>query len=245
MILLRSLIYFLAMSLTILVYGLFIMLFGWLLPMMTRNRIGNHWSSVNMWLLKHVCGLDYRLRGAEHIPAEDEAAIVMSKHQSAWETISLRSIVGGRQSWILKRELMWIPVFGWAIAVMEPIAINRKTGRKAVKQIIKQGREYLDNGNRVILFPEGTRTAPGKKGRYKLGGALLAEATGRQVVPICHNAGVFWRRRDIRKYPGTIDVIIGEPIATQGKNAHEILDEVENWIESTLETLPQTREHHD
>ena len=131
----------------------------------------------------------------------------MSKHQSAWETIALRGIIGGNQSWVLKRELMWIPFFGWAIAIMEPIAINRKAGRKAVVQVIRQGSDYLARGNKVILFPEGTRTAPGTKGRYKLGGALLAEATGRPVVPVCHNAGVFWRRRDIRKYPGMIDVV--------------------------------------
>lgn len=243
MILLRSLLYFVCMALTIFVYGLIIALFGWLLPMKTRNRIGNQWSRVNMWLLKTLCGLDYRMRGAEHLPGE-EAAIVMSKHQSAWETIALRGIIGGRQSWVLKRELMWIPFFGWAIAIMEPIAINRKAGRRAVKQVIVQGSEYLERGNKVILFPEGTRTAPGTKGRYKLGGALLAEKSGCKVVPVCHNAGVFWRRRDIRKYPGMIDVVVGEPIATEGKSAHEILHEVENWIETTLETLPQTRENH-
>ena len=244
MILLRSLLYFVFMALTIVVYGLFLALFGWLLPMRTRNRIGNQWSSVNMWLLKTICGLDYRVRGAENLPGE-EAAIVMSKHQSAWETIALRTIIGGNQSWILKRELMWIPFFGWAIAIMEPIAINRKAGRKAVVQVIRQGREYLERGNKVILFPEGTRTAPGTKGRYKLGGALLAEKSGCKVVPVCHNAGVFWRRRDIRKYPGMIDVVVGEPILTEDRKAQEILDEVEQWIESTLETLPQTRETHE
>ena len=241
MILLRSLLYFVCMAVTIVVYGLLIALFGWLLTMKTRNRIGNQWSHVNMWLLKTLCGLDYRLQGTENLPGE-EAAIVMSKHQSAWETIALRGIIGGNQSWVLKRELMWIPFFGWAIAIMEPIAINRKAGRKAVKQVIRQGSDYLERGNKVILFPEGTRTAPGSKGRYKLGGALLAEATGRPVVPVCHNAGVFWRRRDIRKYPGMIDVVVGKPIETEGKSAHEILGAVEQWIESTLETLPQTRE---
>ena len=243
MILLRSLLYFVCMAVTIVVYGLLIALFGWLLTMKTRNRIGNQWSRVNMWLLKTLCGLDYRLQGTENLPGE-EAAIVMSKHQSAWETIALRGIIGGNQSWVLKRELMWIPFFGWAIAIMEPIAINRKAGRKAVVQVIRQGSEYLERGNKVILFPEGTRTAPGTKGRYKLGGALLAEKSGCKVVPVCHNAGVFWRRRDLRKYPGTIDVVVGEPIETEGKSAHEILDEVENWIETTLETLPRTRDGH-
>jgi 1-acyl-sn-glycerol-3-phosphate acyltransferase len=243
MTLLRSLLYFVCMAVTIIIYGLFIALIGWLLPMKTRNRIGNQWSRVNMWLLKTLCGLDYCLRGTENLPGE-EAAIVMSKHQSAWETIALRGIIGGNQSWVLKRELMWIPFFGWAIAIMEPIAINRKAGRKAVKQVIRQGSEYLARGNKVILFPEGTRTAPGSRGRYKLGGAILAEKSGCKVVPVCHNAGVFWRRRDIRKYPGTIDVVIGKPIATEGRKAQEILDEVENWIETTLETLPQRKENH-
>ena len=162
MILLRSLVYFVFMAVSIVIYGLVIALFGWLMPMRTRNRIGNQWSSLNMWLLKTICGLDYRLRGAENLPGE-EAAIVMSKHQSAWETIALRGIIGGNQSWILKRELMWIPFFGWAIAIMEPIAINRKAGRKGVRQVIEQCSEYLKRGNKVILFPEGTRTAPGAR----------------------------------------------------------------------------------
>lgn len=240
MILLRSYTYFVFLTLSVILYGLFIALFGWLLPMKTRNGVGNQWSHVNLWLLKTICGLDYRLTGAENLI--HEASIVMSKHQSAWETIALRHIVGGKQSWIMKRELVWVPIFGWAVAVMEPIAINRKAGRKAVKQIIEQGRGYLENGNHVILFPEGTRTAPGAKGRYKLGGALLAEATGYPVVPVCHNAGVFWRRRDIRKYPGTIEVVVGKPIETAGRSAQEIIQDVEQWIESTLETLPQTRE---
>ena len=236
----RSLIYFVLMALSIIIYGLPLSLVALLIPIPARNRLANNWARVNLFLLKHTCGLDYRVQGKEHLP--DGAAIIMSKHQSTWETISLRHIIGGKQSWVLKRELMWVPIFGWAMFFMSPIAINRKAGRKAVKQVVTQGTDYLDKGHRIIIFPEGTRTPFGSHGRYGVGGALLAEHSGHAVIPVAHNAGLFWARRGITKHPGTIDVVIGEPIETQGKSAKQIIREVEAWIESTMKTLPSTRQ---
>ena len=136
---------------------------------------------------------------------------------------------------------MWIPIFGWALAAAEPIAINRKAGRRAAHQIIKQGRRRLELGRTVVVFPEGTRVAPGTRKKYGIGGALLAEKTGYPVVPIAHNAGVFWRRRGLKKFPGIIQVVIGPLIETKGLSAIEINRRAEQWIEATVSTLPQ---HH-
>lgn len=240
MIIMRSALYFLLMALSIIVYGLALVLFAWLMPVSMRNSLANNWASLNLYLLKLLCGLDYRVRGEENLI--DEACIIMAKHQSTWETISLRHIVGGKQSWVLKRELMWIPVFGWAMLFMSPIAINRKAGRKAVKQVIHQGTAYLEAGHKVLIFPEGTRTPHGTRGRYGVGGALLAEHSGYPIIPIAHNAGLFWARRGIKKYSGTIDVVIGSPILTAGRSAKQIIQDVEQWIESTMESLPSSRQ---
>ena len=165
----------------------------------------------------------------------------MVKHQSAWETIALRALLPPRQTWVLKRELLWIPIFGWALAMARPIAIDRKSGRAAARKLIAEGTDRLERGHCVILFPEGTRVAPGHRGKYHIGGALLAAASGYPVVPIAHNAGVFWARRSIRKYPGTIQVVIGPPIPTEGLSAAQITRRVEQWIEKTVAELPDER----
>ncbi|MCG8427935.1 MAG: 1-acyl-sn-glycerol-3-phosphate acyltransferase [Chromatiales bacterium] len=236
MILLRSSVYFVFLVLSIIAIGLPISIIGWVLPFSINSRLANLWGRLNLFLLKWICNLDYRITGLEHL--EGGNAIILSKHQSAWETIALRSIIPHNQSWVLKRELMWIPVFGWALAVIGPIAINRKAGREAAKQVVDQGIERLKRGLFVIIFPEGTRVAPGERKKYGIGGALLAEKSGYPVIPVAHNAGVFWRRRDLKKYPGTIEVVIGPRIETQGLSLKEINQRVEEWIESTVEQLP-------
>lgn len=236
MIFLRSSLYFLFLLLnTILIAGIGTLI-GWAIPKEKLPLLDGLWSRVNLWGLSALCGLDYRLKGAEHIP--QEPCIVFAKHQSAWETIALISLIPGRKSWVLKRELLFVPFFGWVMWYFKPIAINRKAGRKAIDQIIEQGKERLDSGCNIIIFPEGTRVAPGARKRYGIGGAMLAEHTGRPVLPLAHNAGVFWRRRDLRKYPGTIDVVIGPPFETRGMSASEINAKAEAWIESTMQELP-------
>ena len=186
---------------------------------------------------KSICGLDFQVDGLENIPSNN--TIVLSKHQSAWETIALRCILPPEQTWVLKQELMWIPIFGWALAAAQPIAIDRKSGRRAAGQIIEQGSKRLKQGRTVVIFPEGTRVAPGNRKKYGIGGGLLAEKTGYPVLPIAHNAGVFWRRRGIKKFPGTIQVVIGPVINTNGLSAIEINKRAEQWIENTLSQLPQ------
>ncbi len=234
----RSAIYFIFMVLTVVIFGLTAATVGRLFPVSVRDAIANAWGTTNMWLLKVICGLDYRVQGSENLPTS--AVIVMAKHQSAWETMALRGLITKNQSWILKKELMQVPIFGWALSSVPTIAIDRKAGRRAVNQVIEQGTEFLNQGRIIMVFPEGTRTAPGKSGRYGLGGALLAEKSGYPIIPIAHNAGVFWRRRGLEKYPGTIDVVIGKPISVEGRKASEIIREVEQWIESKLADLPQS-----
>ena len=188
-----------------------------------------------MWLLRTICGLDYRISGLENLPTDN--CIIASKHQSAWETIALRGILPPRQSWVLKRELLRIPFFGWALAAAQPIAIDRKAGKNAARQIIEQGVKALQQGVFVVIFPEGTRVAPGERKKYGIGAGLLAEHSGYPVLPIAHDAGVYWRRRGILKRPGTIQVVIGPLIETNGLKAVEINRRIEDWIEAQMASL--------
>ena len=228
--LLRSLIFWVAFPISILVYVILLTL---LFPLSHARRwaLVQTWVSFVLWWLKVTCRLTYEVEGAEHI--SDTPGIVMSKHQSTWETVALQAIFP-RQVWVGKRELMWIPVFGWGLALMKCIAIKRGTGRAAIKQLIKQGRERLDEGNWIIIFPEGTRIPAGEKGRYRIGGAVLAEHTGYPIYPVAHNAGEYWPRRSFIKRPGVIQVRIGPPIASEGKDAQSLIDAVETWIEGQM-----------
>ena len=196
-----------------------------------RSGVAAAWARLNLWWLRVSCGVRYEVEGLEHIPSEP--SIVFAKHQSTWETLALQ-VIFPPQVWVLKRELLWIPVFGWGLAMLEPIAIDRKAGRKAVEQLVSQGIERLRKGRWVIIFPEGTRVPAGQRGRYKIGGAVLAEKAGVPVVPVAHNAGEFWPRHSFLKYPGTVKVVIGPPVPTEGRKAQEILAEIEEWIESRV-----------
>ncbi|MHB8536375.1 MAG: lysophospholipid acyltransferase family protein [Sulfuricaulis sp.] len=205
-----------------------------LLPFAVRYRIIRQWARLQVFLLQALCGLRYQVEGREHLPAG--AAIIMSKHQSAWETIVFQEIFPP-QTWVLKRELIWVPLFGWALALMRPIAINRGAGRQAIEQVITQGRERLQSGIWVVVFPEGTRVAPGARRRYGVGGAVLAAESGYPVVPVAHNAGSFWPRRGFLKRPGTVRVVIGPAIDPRGRKAEEIIKQVEAWVENKMKEL--------
>lgn len=200
-------------------------------PFAWRSRLARTWAAVNLWWLRVTCRLSYHVEGLENIP--EQPGIVMAKHQSAWETITLQTLFSP-QVWVLKRELLRLPVFGWGLASMRPIAIDRSAGRAAVQQVVDQGIQRLKDGLWVIIFPEGTRTAPGHRGKYRIGGAILAEQSGYPVVPVAHNAGEFWSRKAFSKYPGVIQVVIGPPIPSKGRSATEIIREVEDWIEQNV-----------
>jgi len=197
----------------------------------TRYRIISGWALIVLWLLRVLCGIRMEVRGAENIPAKP--AILLCKHQSAWETIALQKVFPP-QVWVLKRELLWLPFFGWGLAMTSPIAIKRSDGKGAVKQLLRQGKERLEMGFCVVIFPEGTRIPYGKRGKYKIGGALLSASTGVPVVPIAHNAGKLWGRNSFMKHPGVITMSIGAAIDPAGLKAEEINKRAEEWIEAEV-----------
>ncbi len=230
---LRSALFNLIMWLSVLVYAPLTLL-TFPLPFVLRYRFIRQWARFQVWLLRALCHLDYRVEGLEHLPPGP--AIVLAKHQSAWETIAFQHILPPH-TWVLKRELLWVPFFGWGLSLLKPIAIERGAGRRAVQQLVRQGRERLKEGIWVVIFPEGTRIAPGHRGRYRIGGAVLAAETGYPVVPVAHNAGLYWPRRSFVKRPGIIRVVVGPVIHTQGRSAEEILGLVEQWIEGRMPAL--------
>lgn len=236
MILARSLVYYTLLMLSVGIFGLWIVVASVFFPTSFVDRIATRWGQLNLRLLRWICHLDYQVHGLEHLP--DTACIVMAKHQSAWETIALRGLLPDAQSWVLKKELLRLPVFGIGLRIARAIPIDRRAGRRAVLQVVNDGMQRLAEGRWVIIFPEGTRTAPGERRKYGLGGAVLAERSGAPVVPIAHNAGVFWRRRGVKKYPGIIQVVIGPPIQADGRKAAAIMHDVEDWIERQQEALP-------
>lgn len=194
-----------------------------------RYRVTSTWTRIMLFLLRTVCGLHYRILGAENIPKAP--SIVLSKHQSAWETLAFQKIFPP-QVWVLKKELLRIPFFGWGLAMTSPIAIDRSSGKAALEQVVEQGKDRLAQNFWVVIFPEGTRIAPGKKGKYRIGGAWLATHTNVAVVPVAHNAGEFWGRNSFVKKPGTITVSIGQPINPTGMEANALNAKVEHWIEA-------------
>ena len=219
------------------VFPISIVIFSILLLLTLPVSLAKRWAFLQIWVkfilwwLKVTCKLSHEIQGTEHITTEP--GIVFAKHQSTWETIALQAIFP-LQAWVAKRELMWIPFFGWGLALMKCIHIKRGTGRAAVKQLVTQGKARLDDGIWIVIFPEGTRIAAGQKGRYRIGGAVLAEQTGYPIVPVAHNAGEYWPRRSFIKRPGIIQVRIGKPITTDGKTAQELLDEASSWIEDRM-----------
>ena len=229
----RSALFWLGFSLSTVFLSVF-SIFTIPFPFRIRYWFISLWTYFNLWWLKVTCKLDCHVEGLENITVRN--GIVFSKHQSTWETLALKRWFNP-ESWVLKKELLSVPFFGWTARLMEPIALDRKAGRKAVDQLIEQGRDRLERGRWVMIFPEGTRIAPGKKGRYKIGGASLAEATGYPVIPVAHNSGEYWPRRGFIKKPGTIEVRIGKPIEATNRTAQEILQEAENWIEGQMKQI--------
>jgi 1-acyl-sn-glycerol-3-phosphate acyltransferase len=204
------------------------------LPRMVRYRIISGWSRLVLWLARRLVGIDWRVEGKENLPAGP--AIILSKHQSAWETIAFQ-VIFPPQVHVLKRELLWIPFFGWGLALMSPIAIDRGRGVAALRSIARGGKERLQQGFWVVVFPEGTRVAPGERRNYQLGGAWLAAESGAAVVPVAHNAGLFWPRNAFLKRSGTVTVRIGPSIAAANRDPKTINALAEKWIEEQQESL--------
>jgi 1-acyl-sn-glycerol-3-phosphate acyltransferase len=231
--LVRSLLFTTYMMASACVFG-GIMAFCFWLPYRANFAIARTWARCLFWMLERLCGLKVSVEGREHIPPGNH--IIMSNHTSAWETVA-PFLIFPPQVWVLKRELLWIPFVGWGLKQLRPIAINRGEGHRAVNQVIEQGKARLAEGLWVIVFPEGTRVLAGASRKFGVSGALLATSTGKLLVPFSHNAGAFWPRRGFLKKPGTIRVIIGEPISPAGKNPRELTKEVREAIEAGLQRI--------
>ncbi len=229
----RSLLYYVGqMVSTVVVCLLALLCFA--LPPLTRARVIGLWARFNIWTLGWLCGVRYRVSGVENIPSGP--AIIISNHQSAWETLAFQLIFPA-QSYLLKRELLWIPFFGWGLALNRPIAINRSKRVRALDTLVKEGVIRLEEGRWLVIFPEGTRREPGKMAKFQVGGAMIAAKSGYPVVPVAHNSGLFWPKRSLLKYPGTIDVVIGPVIESHGRRARQINREVEEWVISRQKEL--------
>lgn len=229
----RSVLFLIGMLIATPIFSiLVILLFS--LPNVTRSRIASGWAYFVIWWLRVTCRLKHEVRGQENMP--DHPAIILSKHQSAWETIGLQTIFPP-QVWVMKRSLLLIPFLGWAFIALAAIPIDRSSGREALKKLVEHGKDRLARGLWVVIFPEGTRTAPNEKGKYHIGGAWLAAKTETTVVPVAHNAGQYWRKNAFIKSPGTIQVVIGPPIETAGLKPDQINKQVETWIEAEMVKL--------
>ena len=228
MVWLRSLLFFLGMLIVTPIFALLVIL---MLPFsnVTRCRMASYWAHCALFWLKVTCNLSYEVRGRENIP--NHPSIILCKHQSAWETIALQ-VIFPPQIWVMKRELLYIPFLGWAWMALSAIPIDRSSGREALKKLVAHGKDRLAKGLWVVIFPEGTRIAPGTRAKYHIGGAWLATHTQTTVVPVAHNAGLFWRKNAFVKTPGTITVSIGKPIETADLKTDALNQQVEDWIEA-------------
>ena len=234
---LRSLLYLLGMAVLTLIYG-FLCILTVVTPYEIRYKFIMSWCAINIWWLRLTCGLKHEVIGKENIP--DTPCIVMANHQSTWETMAIGTFFPPL-TWVVKRELFFIPLFGWGLALTHPIALDRSAGRKAVEQLVEQGKARLKNGRWIVIFPEGTRTPPGTKRKFKVGGSVLAAESGYPIIPVAHNSGKFWARKQLTKKSGTIKIKIGSAIKCNGKTAEQINQEVFNWINAERDALEHTK----
>jgi 1-acyl-sn-glycerol-3-phosphate acyltransferase len=193
----------------------------------TYAKVMLHWVEASL-------GIGCQVEGWENVPASP--AIIMAKHQSAWETLFMEARFPP-QCWIVKKELLWLPFVGWSLMAIRCIAIDRRSGQSAREQIVEQGAKRIKEGMWVSIFPEGTRIAPGKVGRYGIGGAMIGTRTGTPILPIAHNAGEFWGRYSFTKRAGVVKVVIGPLIATAGRDPISVNREVQEWIEGRMAVI--------
>jgi len=233
----RSLLFTSLLVLTTFAFGVVILITA-LLPLTIEQRyvFPRAWGKFETWLAKVICGLDYVVEGRENLP--QQPFVSLWKHSSTWDTFAQMFVVPPA-AWLLKREVTWIPIIGWAVSTYKPIAINRRAGHSAVNQVVKQGKERLADGMGVIVYPEGTRVPPGQTRKYGVSGALLGVEAGVPVVPIAHNSGYLWRRRAWLKKKGTIYVVIGKPIDPRGMDPRQVNEQAQQWIEATIAEIIQ------
>jgi 1-acyl-sn-glycerol-3-phosphate acyltransferase len=232
---LRSLLFALYQLIVTPIYAILVLLLFWL-PPIPRFRFITGWCLLNLIGARVICGIRYRVIGAENIPPRADPHLVMSKHSSTWETLSLNFLFPPL-AFVAKKELLSIPFFGWAFTLASPITIDRKAGHDAMTQLVTQGRERLQQGFWIVVYPEGTRIRAGTRAHYKSGGARLAIALGIPIVPVAHNAGYLWPKGVLGKRHGTVTVSIGPPIRPVADDMQRLIGEVESWIENEVARL--------
>lgn len=228
---LRSIIFYIGYLAAMLVCGVLFLPPSPFLPLRSRYRLLNLYNHFIMSWFKVACGVHYEISGLEKLPKGP--CVMLSNHQSEWETVYLQ-LIKPPVCTVLKKELLNIPIFGWALRLLRPIALDRSRPSRAMRQVLSQGVQRLHEGLSVLIFPEGTRVEPGHRRRYNKSGTVIACRAGVPVVPVAHNAGERWPGQDWVKYPGRLSLVVGEPIETAGRTPDEVLAEVEAWIESQL-----------
>ncbi|MBE8190001.1 MAG: 1-acyl-sn-glycerol-3-phosphate acyltransferase [Candidatus Thioglobus sp.] len=233
MLYLRSLLFLLGSEI-VLIFVVSFAILVFFLPLRFRYKVLSNWAKFNIWWLKITCKIELKVLGRENIP--QQSCVIISNHQSTWETFALQKIFP-HQTWVLKKELLWIPIFGWGLWLLKPIIIDRGEKLKALKKVISQGVERLKNGIFVIIFPEGTRQPYGKLGNYQKGGIAIAKKAKTPLLPVFHNSGKLWAKGSFIKFPGLITVIIGKPISAEEKSAAELVKEIRNWTKLQAKNL--------
>jgi 1-acyl-sn-glycerol-3-phosphate acyltransferase len=239
--LIRSLLHLLFMSVTVVPWALAVVIAA---PFMNSTRV--YWMCAR-WLKLSVdsgtviLGIRNQVIGFENLPVGDKApAVLLVKHQSTWETFCMPALMPHPLAYVFKKELLYVPFFGWAMGRMDMIHIDRSKRAQAFNKVVEQGQRLVDQGTWVIMFPEGTRIARGEKGVYKNGGTRLAIATGAPVIPIAVTSAKCWPRKALIKRPGTVEFSIGKPIPSVGREPDELMREVEAWIEGEMRRLDPT-----
>lgn len=242
MLFLRSLLYMLWLVVTVVPYAIVVVCASAVMRGTPLYHLSLGWVRLSVWGAEHICGIRSRITGLETLP--DGPVILLAKHQSAWETLAFPLMMPRPLSYVFKRELLYVPFFGWALGRLDMVHIDRSRRTEAFSRVEKQGGELLKQGNWIIMFPEGTRTPRGRQGTYKTGGARLAIATGAWVVPVAVTSGRCWPRQAFLKRPGVVDVSIGKAISPVGRKPAELMTEVETWIEAEMRRLdPQAYAH--
>ena len=239
--LIRSLVHLLFMAVTVIPWALAVLVAA---PFLNSTQI--YWMCAG-WLKlavrggEVILGIRNQVIGYENLPVGSNApAVLLVKHQSTWETFSMPALMPHPLAYVFKKELLYVPFFGWAMSRMDMIHIDRSKRAQAFAKVVEQGQRLLDQGTWVIMFPEGTRIERGQKGQYKSGGTRLASATGAPVIPIAVTSAKCWPRKALIKRPGTVEFSIGKPIPSVGREPDELMREVEHWIETEMRRLDPT-----
>lgn len=212
-----------------------LLLFAWL-PFRLRFKLVTQANHFYIFWLRICCGLKVEVTGRENLPSPENGAVIVSNHQSEWETLFFQTLVRPHCV-VLKKELIKIPLFGWALSLLNPIALDRSQRRNALKILLKEGKKRLKDNIPIVIFPQGTRMPVGRLGRFNKGGAMLALQNKVSLIPIAHNAGIYWAGRSYLKYPGQVRVDIGKPIPTQGRTIDEIHEDMVKWLEQHINEL--------